>query len=237
MGAAGHSIVNATRANVLARIRRLGRGSARGAAGAAALVIGSVIAGAPASAAAPPRISIADVVVGESAGAVRVTVSLSAVSRSPVSVRFYAAGGTTASSITDYILHNGTLTFAPGERKKSVRVQILDDGSIEPLERLFVALTSPVNATIAKPDGSLAIVDNDRLARTPRLVARGVIVDEKAHTAFCRSCSADPPGRPPTGRSPSTTPPSTAPPPPAATTRRPAAPCASPPATTSPTSP
>jgi chitinase len=184
MGGAGYSIVDLTRANVLAWIRRLGRGSARGAVGAAALVIGSVFAGTPVSAAAAPRISITDTVVGESAGIVRVAVSLSAPSRSSVSVRFYAAGGTTASSLTDYRMVNGTITFAPGQRRKSIRVQILDDRSAEPLERLFISLTAPVNATIARPAGAVAIVDNDRRARTPRLVARGVIVDEKAHTAF-----------------------------------------------------
>jgi hypothetical protein len=183
MGAAGHLIADATRAKVLARILHLRRGSARGAAGAAALVIGSVIAGAPASAAAAPRISIADAVVGENAGVVSVTVSLSTPSRSPVSVGFFAAGGGSASG-GDYILHNGTITFAPGERRKSVRVQILNDRSIEPLETLFIDLQAPVNATFARPSGAVSIVDDDRIARTPRLVARDVIVDEKAHTAF-----------------------------------------------------
>jgi hypothetical protein len=110
---------------------------------------------------AQPSISIANVVVGEAAGWVDVPVTLNAPSTSVVSVSFYAAGGTTASSITDYGLYNSTLTFAPGETTKTVRVFILDDLTTEPLETLLIDLQTPVNATIGNAPGTATIRDDD----------------------------------------------------------------------------
>src|SRR5262249_34456215 len=55
----------------------------------------------------------------------------------------------------------GTLTFAPGETTRTVAIQVMGDPVYEPTERFIVRLSNPVNATIARGQGSGLIVDDD----------------------------------------------------------------------------
>jgi hypothetical protein len=75
-------------------------------------------------------------------------------------VSFVAAGGGSASSLTDYNLRKGTITFAPGETTKPSA-----PSSATPRQRtvgdLFLDLQSPVNATIGNEPGTVTSVDND----------------------------------------------------------------------------
>ncbi len=47
---------------------------------------------------------------------------------------------------SDFIHQEGTLTFAPGETSKTIRVQILEDRVEEPVEAVVFTLLNPVNA-------------------------------------------------------------------------------------------
>ena len=76
----------------------------------------------------------------------------------------------TAVSGQDYQAAQGTLTFAPGEWYKKVRVTTLDDVLHESAETFALALSSPTNAglNVATADGT--ILDND----APELSVAGV---------------------------------------------------------------
>jgi hypothetical protein len=110
-----------------------------------------------------PTISINDVTVDEvNSGTVDAvfTVSLSTVSGQTVVVDFSTANGS-ATAGSDYLAVNGTLIFGPGEISKSIIVPVNGDTEVESDETLFVNLTNPSNATIAKGQGKATIIDND----------------------------------------------------------------------------
>ncbi|MGB0172072.1 MAG: Calx-beta domain-containing protein, partial [Flavobacteriales bacterium] len=55
----------------------------------------------------------------------------------------YATVDGSATAGEDYIATSGTLTFAPGETKKSIEVEIIVDEWLEPDENFIVALSAP----------------------------------------------------------------------------------------------
>jgi hypothetical protein len=88
-------------------------------------------------------VSVDDIVVGEKAGFAEFVVRLSAPSAAPVSVNYFTSNGT-AFANNDYMgVGTTTLTFAPGEAVKTVRVPIVDDTAVEPTESFFFNLSSP----------------------------------------------------------------------------------------------
>ena len=90
----------------------------------------------------------------------------------------------------------GTLTFAPGETIKTVRVDILDDATPEGMETFMLDLTNPsADATIARADVQVAIVDNDTVVASPRLFVRDAVVDESAGTVSIPVLLGGPAGR------------------------------------------
>jgi hypothetical protein len=110
-----------------------------------------------------PRLSINDVAVTEGDTGTKnavFTVALSPASSQRVTVRFTTANGT-ALAAKDYVALYGTLTFEPGQTAKTVTVTIKGDTLDEANERLFINLTSPINATIVDRQGVCAITDND----------------------------------------------------------------------------
>jgi chitinase len=118
------------------------------------------------AAVAEPRVSAApDLVVGEGDGSVDLPVTLSAPGQSVVTVG-YNLSDSTAVAGTDYMCPtpgcgNDTLTFAPGETTKTVRIDILDDHVAEPTETFLLNLFTPTSATIARAHTQVTIVDND----------------------------------------------------------------------------
>ena len=88
------------------------------------------------------------------------TVSIGATSLTPVSVEFATANGIALAG-TDYTTASGTITFAPGETRRTILVQTLDDAAAEPTETFTVNLSNPVGATIADGLGVATILDND----------------------------------------------------------------------------
>ena len=78
---------------------------------------------------------------------VPVTVWLSRAASGTVSVSYRTADGT-ATAGSDYTAVNGTLTFAPGETRKTVNVPILDDNVEDSGETFFVELSNPSGASL-----------------------------------------------------------------------------------------
>jgi Calx-beta domain len=117
-----------------------------------------------------PAITVGDASVAEgNAGAttVAVPVTLSAASTSAVTVAYATADGT-ATAGSDYTAANGTLTFAAGEKQKTIPISVTGDRQIEADETFAVNLSSPANATIAKGTGTVTITNDDTaVAVTP----------------------------------------------------------------------
>jgi hypothetical protein len=111
-----------------------------------------------------PALSISDVSVIEgNSGAVNAvfTVTLSPASGQTVTVNFATADDTATVANNDYIPRSGTLSFNPGERNKTIDVQVIGDNSQEPDETFLVRLSSPVNAEILDGIGVGTIINDE----------------------------------------------------------------------------
>jgi hypothetical protein len=89
-----------------------------------------------------------------------ISVSLSSTSSVPITVDYRIIGGTASNN--DYTLPAGPLTFAPGERAKSIPLTIINDTTVEPNETIRLVLFNPTGATL---DGikihTYTIIDDD----------------------------------------------------------------------------
>ena len=67
-----------------------------------------------------------------------------------------------ASSRCDYLVSNGTLSFAMGENQKVISIPIVDDVLVEGAENFSISLSNAVGATLgAQTNATLTINDND----------------------------------------------------------------------------
>jgi CSLREA domain-containing protein len=110
-----------------------------------------------------PTISIDDVSSAEGdtgTTTMNFTVKLSNPSSLSIKVDFASADGT-ATSPSDYLATNGTLTFNPGDSSQTIAVTIKSDVLFEPDETFTVNLANAVNATIAKAAGTGTILNDD----------------------------------------------------------------------------
>lgn len=129
-------------------------------------------------------ISVQDLTVGEGDGFVDVVVRLSEAVAGSVSVSYAAADWTAFDNGYDLQNASGTLTFAPGETSKTVRLSLVNDTTKEGIERFKFQLSSPNNATLDSPGFSwITIVDNDNVVNTPDIFVGDVVVDEAAGKA------------------------------------------------------
>jgi hypothetical protein len=85
---------------------------------------------------------------------------MSRASTIPVTVQWATADGS-AKAPGDYIAASGTVTFAPGQTLQTITVQIKGDRVKEPNEVMFVLLHNPSGATIADPNGTGGILNDD----------------------------------------------------------------------------
>ncbi len=115
----------------------------------------------------------------ESSTFLEFVVSLSAPSTQAVSVS-YNNSNITAANGSDYVALTSTLTFAPGETTKVVKIPVLDTAGVEPTEVMSLNLFSAVNATIARPFAIGTIYDNDQTSGTPVIRVQDQVVDEAA---------------------------------------------------------
>ena len=107
----------------------------------------------------PPNLSVADATATEGSTAEFVA-SLDAASAQTVKVDFDTSSGTARKS-DDFTAMADTLTFAPGARRATIFVELVDDTLDEPDETYTVALDSPVGAVIDRGTATGTITDND----------------------------------------------------------------------------
>jgi Tol biopolymer transport system component len=125
------------------------------------------------SGAVPPTASINDVSVTEgNRGSVEATfiVTLSSPSDQPLTVG-YATANNRAVAPDDYTQTTGTLSFAPGELRKTFSVPVLGDDKFESIETFFVNLRAVSNVGLGDAQGVATILDDDVLT-----VEEGMIV-------------------------------------------------------------
>jgi subtilisin family serine protease len=119
----------------------------------------------------PPSLDLADVSAPETKP-LTFTVTLARPSTRAVAVA-YATADITAKQGSDYLPRSGTLSFAAGERTKTVTVSLLADGVKEPRETFALRLSGPVNAVLARSEAVATIVDAAPATdRTPPRVSR-----------------------------------------------------------------
>ncbi|MBX9623640.1 MAG: cadherin-like domain-containing protein [Gemmataceae bacterium] len=110
-----------------------------------------------------PTLSIADVAVAEGNSGTRsatFTITLSAAAKGAVTVRYATADGT-ARAGSDYTAASGTVTFAAGQKSKTVGVTVRGDTAYEPDETFAVSLSAPSGATIARATATGTIRNDD----------------------------------------------------------------------------
>ena len=113
-----------------------------------------------------PRVDLPGsvVIVDEDAGALSVAVMLSAPSGREVRVAYASSdvGNPPATAGEDYTAVLGTLTFAPGETRHTIDLQILDDSLDEGIREIFtLTLSDPVNAELGAGVRQVFITDDD----------------------------------------------------------------------------
>jgi Calx-beta domain/FG-GAP-like repeat len=90
-----------------------------------------------------PRVSISDVTKREgrkNTTSFVFTVTLSAAYDQPVTMSFQTLNGTATTGDNDYVAKSGALTFAPGERTKTITIVVNGDSKKEADETFFVDL-------------------------------------------------------------------------------------------------
>lgn len=110
-----------------------------------------------------PTVSIGDTSTSEgSSGTTTLSfpVTLSSVSSQPVSIAYATTDGT-ATAPADYASASGTLTFAPGQRTRSIAVAVVADLDIEQDETVQMTISNPAGATIAKGTATGTITNDD----------------------------------------------------------------------------
>ena len=128
-----------------------------------------------------PPISVSDAMVLDSGSATKAefTVSLAEVSTQPVAIGYYTANGTAVAG-SDYTATSGVLVFAPGQRSKTVSVNVSGMAKGGLASRTFlVGLLSPTNCTLGRPVGTATILD-DLPGPTPKISVADVSVNVAA---------------------------------------------------------
>ncbi|MCI0754186.1 cellulase family glycosylhydrolase [Teichococcus vastitatis] len=96
----------------------------------------------------PPAIGVSAGSAAEAEGPLHFTISFDKPSAIPVTVSYATADGTALAGL-DYRTAGGSLTFAPGETRKTVSVTLLNDAAHEGTESLSLLLANPSGATLA----------------------------------------------------------------------------------------
>jgi hypothetical protein len=113
-----------------------------------------------------PRISISDLNWTEGKKGKKTTfiftVTLSAAYDQPVTVSYRTVDGTATTGDNDYIARTGTLTFAPGETKKTVAIDVKGDSKREANETFYLDLFgNSGNSLLSKKRGIGTILNDD----------------------------------------------------------------------------
>jgi uncharacterized delta-60 repeat protein len=100
--------------------------------------------------------------VGEGDGIAEVLVVRHGNSSNPASVEYVTSDGTALAG-SDYLARSGSVTFAPGETNRTIRVPILDDGLVEGNETIHLTLSNaqPLGLLGLRTNATLVILDNE----------------------------------------------------------------------------
>ena len=112
-----------------------------------------------------PAVAIASASIREGQSGQRqlfFTLTLSSRSRTPVTVRWATANDSAAAG-SDYRARSGTLVFSPGQTARRIAVLVRGDRAHEADETFFVNVLSASNATIATPQATGTIRNDDVL--------------------------------------------------------------------------
>lgn len=134
-----------------------------GAAPASFTVNGQATGGNPPPPVDLPAASVADVSVTEgNAGQTEALfkVTLSKASASAVTLAYATRDGTALAG-PDYAAATGTVTFAPGETTKFIRVAVNGDTAVEANEGFALVLSNPTGATLAAAAATATILNDD----------------------------------------------------------------------------
>jgi chitinase len=93
------------------------------------------------------------------------TVTLSAASTNPVTVRYATADGTAVAG-KNYVAQSGTLTFAAGETQKTVTIAAIDDLAAMPDQTFSLVLSAPSGAVLGH-GSAIGTIINDDVAPPP----------------------------------------------------------------------
>ena len=142
-----------------------------GSSGAVCTGDGRKLANSPAdTVAGPAGLTAADATADENNDpTIDFTVNLDRNAASTVTVDYQTADGT-ATAGSDYTAANGTLSFGPGERTKTVSVSILQDSHDEGEETLVLRLSNASGAVITDDEATGTIENHDPMPRA--LLAR-----------------------------------------------------------------
>lgn len=111
----------------------------------------------------PVTLVIADTTVQEGddqVGWAFFDLSFSATSAAPVTVAYETRDGTAVAG-QDYAATSGTVTFAPGQLRQSIAVEIFDDSLSEAAEEFYVRLFNPVGLLLSNTQARAVISDDD----------------------------------------------------------------------------
>ena len=109
---------------------------------------------------APPTISILGSSASENSVTLSLTLTLSQQSGKQVSVTFGTASGT-ATIGSDFVGSSGIVNITPGSTAGLVRIDLINDTTVEPDETFTVMITNSLNATILQAQATATILDED----------------------------------------------------------------------------
>lgn len=113
--------------------------------------------------ATPPGISITNTRIVEGhAGLREAEVLVSISERTSVSITVdYSTKNGTAIADSDYLAAKGSITFAPGERVKRIKVSIIGEVLCEDDEKFEIAMSNVSGATLDRNSGTVTILNDD----------------------------------------------------------------------------
>jgi hypothetical protein len=130
-----------------------------------------------------PYLSVDPAIASEGAGSLSFVIRLDAATLNEVRVNYTTSNGTAVGNF-DVQGQSGTLTFGPGETRKTVTVLLLNDTGAEKTEAFWLNLSGAVNATITQASATGLIFDNDQSPGRPAISVRGGVFDESDPSAL-----------------------------------------------------
>ncbi|MDB5391628.1 MAG: hypothetical protein JWM11_7274 [Planctomycetaceae bacterium] len=118
--------------------------------------------------------------VSETAGALDLTVNLSAPSALPTTIPFSVGAGSTASNPGHYTLDTSPLVIPAGQTSGTIQLHLVDTVGIEPNQTVILNLDTPTNGTLGTTtSNTITIVDSEvvpvvNFETTDQIVSEGI---------------------------------------------------------------